>query len=48
MIMYPIWLTVLQARTRLMSSCTSAIVAATRRVTPPTTATTSLADGARS
>ncbi len=48
MIMYPIWLTVLQASTRLMSSWTKAIVAATNSVSAPTTATMSPAYGASS
>ena len=44
---YPSCDTVEYASTFLMSCCTSAIVAAKIAVTPPTTATTSIALGAR-
>ena len=44
--MYPSWLTVEYASTRLMSFCTRPIVAAKIAVTAPTVATTAIATGA--
>ena len=41
--MYPSWLTVEYASTRLMSVCTSATVPASSAVRPPTQATTVIA-----